>query len=116
MTAGGQAGRRTGGQVVRLALGALVVLTAPTSAPAALPARPPARLPALMTIGRLHYDGAATGTRNPSSLPTCFRPSIPGPISGSLLRKKSFTLGDEDLWNIPYLHMTGHGNVHFSDP
>ena len=25
------------------------------------------------------------------------------------------TLRDDDLWNIPYLYMTGHGNVRFSD-
>ncbi len=25
------------------------------------------------------------------------------------------TLTEDKLWSVPYLHMTGHGNVHFSD-
>ncbi len=25
------------------------------------------------------------------------------------------TLSDDDLWNVPYIYMTGHGNVHWSD-
>jgi hypothetical protein len=25
------------------------------------------------------------------------------------------TLADDELWNVPYLYMTGHGNVRFSD-
>ena len=25
------------------------------------------------------------------------------------------TLADDELWNVPYIYMTGHGNVHLSD-
>jgi hypothetical protein len=29
--------------------------------------------------------------------------------------EKVVTLRDDDLWNVPYLYMTGHGNVRWSD-
>ena len=30
-------------------------------------------------------------------------------------REKVVRLTDDELWNVPFLHMTGHGNVRFSD-
>ena len=75
------------------------------------PLEPPA--PA-MTIGRLHYDGGGDWYANPSSLP-----NLLGAIrSRTMLRvaseEKVVTLSDDELWNIPYLYMTGHGNVRWS--
>ena len=68
-----------------------------------------------MTIGRLHYDGGGDWYANPSSLVNLLQ---------AVSRRTSLrmephervvqVLGDE-LWSVPYLHMTGHGNVHFSD-
>src|ERR687889_1997776 len=70
--------------------------------------------PAVMTIGRLHYDGGGDWYANPSSLP-----NLLGAIrSRTMLRvaseEKVVTLSDDELWNIPYLYMTGHGNVRWS--
>src|SRR5206468_5037856 len=30
-------------------------------------------------------------------------------------RERVVTLTGDELWDVPYLYMTGHGNVHFSD-
>jgi len=30
-------------------------------------------------------------------------------------KERVVTLSSDDLWDVPYIHMTGHGNVHFSD-
>lgn len=70
---------------------------------------------ATMTIGRLHYDGGGDWYANPSSLVNLLQ----GVSRRTSLRMESHErvvqiLGDE-LWSVPYLHMTGHGNVRFSD-
>jgi hypothetical protein len=68
-----------------------------------------------LTIGRLHYDGGGDWYANPSSLPNLLeaigtRTTIP-----VAPREKVVTLADADLWTLPYLYLTGHGNVRFSD-
>jgi hypothetical protein len=87
--------------------------------PAAAQARPAAAAerdhPATMTIGRLHYDGGGDWYANPSSLP-----NLLGAIAARTglrvgPREKVVQLGDDEIWTVPYLHMTGHGNVHLSD-
>src|SRR5512134_3201806 len=72
--------------------------------------------PALLTIGRLHYDGGGDWYANPSSLPNLL--SEVGTRTGLLVadRERVVTLDDPGLWDVPYLYMTGHGNVHFSEP
>jgi uncharacterized protein DUF4159 len=70
----------------------------------------------VMTIGRLHYDGGGDWYANPSSLPnllTALRNRTGLRVS---TQERVVTLADDDLWNVPYLYMTGHGNVHWSDP
>ena len=67
------------------------------------------------TIGRLHYDGGGDWYANPSSLPNLLaaireRTSIP-----AAERERTVTLADPDLWDLPYLYVTGHGNLRFSD-
>jgi hypothetical protein len=69
-----------------------------------------------LTIGRLHYDGGGDWYANPSSLPNLLaaigsRTTIP-----VAPREKVVTLADSDLWTLPYLYLTGHGNVRFSEP
>lgn len=68
-----------------------------------------------MTIGRLHYDGGGDWYANPSSLPNL----LDAIRSRTRLRvareERVVTLRDDDLWNLPYLYMTGHGNVRWSD-
>lgn len=70
----------------------------------------------VMTIGRLHYDGGGDWYANPSSLPnllTALRARTALRVS---TQERVVTLADDDLWNVPYLYMTGHGNVRWSDP
>jgi hypothetical protein len=69
-----------------------------------------------ITIGRLHYDGGGDWYANPSSLPNLL--SEVGMRTGLLVadRERVVTLGDPGLWDVPYLYMTGHGNVRFSEP
>ena len=68
-----------------------------------------------LTIGRLHYDGGGDWYANPSSLPNlleAIRVRIGLPVARE---ERVVTLRDDELWNLPYLYMTGHGNVRFSD-
>jgi hypothetical protein len=69
----------------------------------------------VMTIGRLHYEGGGDWYANPSSLPnllTAIRTRTTLAVGGE---EKVVTLSDDDLWSVPYIYMTGHGNVHWSD-
>ena len=68
-----------------------------------------------LTIGRLHYDGGGDWYGNPSSLPNLLEAITTRTKVKVAPREKVVTLADPDLWEIPYLYMTGHGNVHFSD-
>ncbi len=74
---------------------------------------PPA--PPVMTIGRLHYDGGGDWYANPSSLPNLLTALRTRTALGVAPEEKVVTLRDDDLWNVPYIYMTGHGNVHWSD-
>jgi hypothetical protein len=69
----------------------------------------------VMTIGRLHYDGGGDWYANPSSLPNLLTAISTRTSLRVATQEKVVTLNDDDLWNVPYLHMTGHGNVHWSD-
>jgi hypothetical protein len=86
----------------------LVVLAGPLAGQAA-------RASAPLTVGRLHYDGGGDWYANPSSLPNLLgavreRTGLP-----TAREEKVVALGDDELWNVPYIYMTGHGNVRFSD-
>jgi hypothetical protein len=69
----------------------------------------------VMTIGRLHYDGGGDWYANPSSLPNLLSAIRTRTTLRVAPAEKVVTLGEDDLWNVPYLYMTGHGNVHWSD-
>ena len=77
----------------------------------------PKALPAQeeMVIGRLHYDGGGDWYANPSSLPNLIKAIGQRTNFRISPREKAVMLSDDDLWAIPFLHMTGHGNVHWSD-
>lgn len=93
-----------------LVLPALVATGGPSLAGAA-----GERVPTQLTIGRLHYDGGGDWYGNPSSLPnllTAVRQQTDLPVAE---REVTVTLDSPTLWDVPYLYMTGHGNVHFSD-
>jgi hypothetical protein len=68
----------------------------------------------VMTIGRLHYDGGGDWYANPSSLPNLLRAIGTRTTLRVGSEEKVVTLADEELWNVPYLYMTGHGNVRWS--
>jgi uncharacterized protein DUF4159 len=69
----------------------------------------------VMTIGRLHYDGGGDWYANPSSLPNLLSAIRTRTRLRVASEEKVVTLSDDDLWNVPYLYMTGHGNVRWSD-
>jgi hypothetical protein len=68
-----------------------------------------------LTIGRLHYDGGGDWYTGPSALPNllaALRQRTALPVAD---RERVVTLTGPELWDVPYLYMTGHGNVRFSD-
>ena len=84
----------------------LVALLLPTSA---------ARVAPTLTIARLQYDGGGDWYANPSSLPNLLA-AIRERTSLPVVRTEArVTLMDDRLWDYPFLHLTGHGNVKFSD-
>jgi hypothetical protein len=81
-----------------------------------VPARAAAQdAPASLTVGRLHYDGGGDWYANPSSLPNLLTAIRTRTALRTAAAEQVVSLGSDDLWNVPYIYMTGHGNVHFSD-
>src|ERR687889_1875340 len=75
-------------------------------------ARPPA--PAL-TVARLQYDGGGDWYANPSSLPNLLAAIRQRTTLQVDKTEARITLNDDKLWDYPFIHVTGHGNIHFSD-
>jgi uncharacterized protein DUF4159 len=71
--------------------------------------------PGVLTVGRLHYDGGGDWYANPSSLPNLLQAIRTRTSIRAAAEEKVVTLAGDDLWNVPYIYMTGHGNVHWSD-
>ncbi|MDB4880870.1 MAG: hypothetical protein JWL60_2316 [Gemmatimonadetes bacterium] len=74
-----------------------------------------ARTAPRLTVARLQYEGGGDWYANPSSLPNlleAIRERTSLPVERTEAR---VTLLDQRLWDYPFLHMTGHGNVAFSD-
>jgi hypothetical protein len=89
-----------------------LVITAPAAAQGPAAAAPSG---ALMTIGRLHYDGGGDWYANPSSLPNLLEAIHTRTTLRVAPQERVVTPRDDDLWNLPYIYMTGHGNVRFGD-
>jgi hypothetical protein len=100
------AARRLGGSALCASLGTTASLEAQAAG---------SRLPGTMTIGRLHYDGGGDWYANPSSLPNLLAAIASRTSLRVAPKERVVTLSSDDLWDVPYIHMTGHGNVHFSD-
>ena len=84
-------------------------------------ATPDSRLPSVtvsaprLAIARLQYDGGGDWYANPSSIPNLLT-AIAERTSLAVDRNEArVTLMDDRLWDYPFLHVTGHGNIHFSD-
>jgi hypothetical protein len=95
----------------------MVVLLSLAGLVAAIPVgRPPApRAAAPLAIGRLQYDGGGDWYANPSSLPNLLAAIAQRTGLAVEPRERVTTLASADLWSLPYLYMTGHGNVRFTD-
>ena len=68
-----------------------------------------------LTIARLQYDGGGDWYANPSSLPnllTAINERTSLKVEATEARVK---LTDDRLWDHPFLHVTGHGVIKFSD-
>ena len=81
----------------------------------ALGVMPPGASAPVLTIGRLHYDGGGDWYANPSSLPNLLNALQTRTNLRVASEEKVVTLNDDELWNIPYIYMTGHGNVRWSE-
>jgi hypothetical protein len=68
-----------------------------------------------MALGRLHYDGGGDWYANPSSLPNLARAIRTGTQLPVEPREVVVRLTDDQLWSVPFLHATGHGNLSFSE-
>lgn len=74
----------------------------------------PAAAQQLPTIGRLQYDGGGDWYANPSSLPNLLTAIRERTLIETADRDVVVTLDDPALWQLPYLYLTGHGNIAFS--
>ena len=93
-------------RIVRtVALAALALATA-ASAPADGAPR--------MTIARLQYDGGGDWYANPSSLPNLLRAIGERTSLDVEPTEARVRLTDDRLWDYPFLHLTGHGNIKLS--
>ena len=84
------------------------------AAAAAPAAAAPAAAPTL-TIARVQYDGGGDWYANPSALPNllaALRERTTLPVEREEARVR---LGDDRLWDYPFLHLTGHGTIRLSD-
>ncbi|MGH7720443.1 MAG: DUF4159 domain-containing protein [Gemmatimonadaceae bacterium] len=68
-----------------------------------------------LTIARLQYDGGGDWYANPSSIPNLLR-AISERTTLRVERSEArVTLMDDRLWDYPFIHVTGHGNIRFTD-
>ncbi|MBC8479600.1 MAG: DUF4159 domain-containing protein [FCB group bacterium] len=66
-------------------------------------------------ITRLHYDGGGDWYADPSSLPNLLEyVSEHTSIKTNLIERRA-EIGDDVFMESPYLYLTGHGNIKFSD-
>jgi hypothetical protein len=71
--------------------------------------------PAELTIAQLQYGGGGDWYANPSGLPNLMREirARTGLRVGE--RPLQLKITDPNLWTQPYIYMTGHGNVRFTE-
>ena len=86
---------------------AFAVLSFATLAFAATPTR--------LTVARVQYDGGGDWYANPSSIPNLLQAIAERTTLPVERREARVTLLDDRLWDYPFLHITGHGNLKLSD-
>lgn len=68
-----------------------------------------------LAIARLQYDGGGDWYANPSSIPNLLK-AIRARTSFAVEQTEGrVTLLDDRLWEYPFLHLTGHGNIVLGD-
>jgi hypothetical protein len=67
------------------------------------------------TIGRLKYSGGGDWYSDPSSLPNLLEAINERTTIRAAPREENVEITDPKLFQYPYLYMTGHGKVRFSD-
>src|SRR5687768_1444932 len=70
---------------------------------------------AKLSIVQLQYSGGGDWYANPSGLPNLLRAIRERTGLDVADRPLQLKLTDPNLWNHPYVYMTAHGNVRFSD-
>jgi hypothetical protein len=86
---------------------ALAILTVATIAFDAAPTR--------LTVARVQYDGGGDWYANPSSIPNLLAAIAERTTLPVERREARVTLLDDRLWDYPFLHITGHGNITLSE-
>lgn len=74
-----------------------------------------AATPTRLTVARLQYDGGGDWYANPSSIPNLLEAIAERTTLPVERREARVTLLDDRLWDYPFLHVTGHGNIKLSD-
>ena len=85
----------------------IAVLTLATLTSGAAPTR--------LTVARVQYDGGGDWYANPSSIPNLLQAIAERTTLPVERREARVTLLDDRLWDYPFLHITGHGNMKLSD-
>ncbi len=67
------------------------------------------------TIARLKYDGGGDWYSDPSSLPNLLKFISENAPIDAYPEEIRVSIMDNDFFSYPYLYMTGHGNIKFSD-
>lgn len=81
----------------------------------AAPPRPQVQDSSDFTIGRLKYGGGGDWYSDPTSLPNLLRGLRERTNVAAAERESPVEIQDEDLFRYPFLYMTGHGEIKFSD-
>lgn len=66
-------------------------------------------------VGLLKYDGGGDWYSNPTALPNLIKFCNRNINTGLNMKPATVDPGSPDLFDYPFVHMTGHGNVVFSD-
>ncbi len=66
-------------------------------------------------VAVLQYSGGGDWYSNPTSLPNLIRFCNENINTKITEKPETVTPGSIDLFDYPFIHMTGHGNVHFSN-
>jgi len=67
------------------------------------------------TIARINYGGGGDWYSDPSSLPNLLEYLSRNTPMSSILEEKRIKVTDANAIHFPYLYLTGHGNIKFSD-